>query len=826
MRRKQGPTVHSRPHWSRRALLASATASAVTATTLGAGVPGAHAAPSAAPRPAGSAQPAADDFAALRRRWLDLMLGTDYDPTAEPYAARLAELGDEARRLREELAPADDALFPGIPFEPSTGITQSYERLATMARAWAQPGTGLTGDDGLLEALVGGLRHVHEKVYNPSTTRYGNWWDWQIGSPRALTDTLTVLHDAVSAADRDAYLAAVDHFLPESVFDEYTGTSTGANRVDFCRVHAVRGILGEDPDKIALAAASLSPVFPYVTEGDGLYADGSFIQHTWIAYSGTYGYVLLDGLGRLFALLDGTSWEVTDPNRRIVHDSVEKAYAPLIHDGLMMDSVSGRAISRGLLKEDTRGIQQSDHTRGHELAAAIAVLAQSASAQERARWHGMVRGWIERGTGGDGFPALLTDPGFDVADLARLHAVAEGPEPPAAEPVGSTLFPAMARAVHRGRGWCAGLSLASERIAYYECGNGENPRGWHTGDGMLYWWGPDGTLGQYADAFWPTVDWRRLPGTTVSTKKLAEGTGGEWGEARPDTRWVGGVTDGEFAAVGHHLRGLESTLTARQSWLCLADTVVCLGAGISCTDGVPVETVFDNRNLGERGTQALTVDGERAVGEPGRKQEFRRAHWAHLEGHGGWVWPGGTRLTALREERTGSWSDINTRSVDKEFTRRYVTLWQDHGTDPSDAGYAYLLMPGADRRRLAARAADRHWLSVDANTAAQQAVTVRSLGTTAVTFWTAGAVATGAGHLAATAPAAVLLRRGGRRAKLCVSEPVRSGKEFELTWARPGVRVESADDGIEVLDGPGGALRLRITPGTAGATLTCSLRLR
>lgn len=805
----------SRSAWSRRAFLATTGASAVTATLTG--TP-ALAAPHAASRRPGAAAP--DDFAALRQRWLDLHLGTGYDPTAEPYAARLKQLGTDAAALRDAMKPADNSLFPDIPFDPSTGVTQSYDRLSTMAMAHAQPGTGLTGDQALLAVITTGLKHVHDRVYNPSTTRYGNWWDWQIGAPRLLTDTLAMLYDHLPAADRDAYLAAVDHFLPESVFDENTGTATGANRVDFCRVYAVRGIVGEAPGKIKLASEALSPVFPYVTKGDGLYTDGSFVQHLWVAYSGTYGNVLLDGLGRLFSLLDGTSWEVTDPNRKIILDSVENAYAPLLYNGLMMDSVSGRAISRGILTEDTGRILQSDHTRGHQLAAAIAVLAATASPAQRTRWEARVRGWIERDTA---LP-MLTDRQFGVADLARLHRLADAEGESTPEPVSHKLFPAMARSVHRRPGWCANLSLSSDRIAYYESGNGENPRGWHTGDGMLYWWGPEETLDQYGDNYWPTVDWQRLPGTTVSTKKLADNVGGGWGEARPDTTWVGGATDGEFAAVGQHLKGLDSTLTARQSWFCLADTVVCLGAGITSTDGVPAETVFDNRNLGERGTQTLTVDGRRQSGALGAERTFRRAHWAHLEGHGGWIWPRGTRLSTLREEREGAWSDINTRSVSDRFTRRYVTLWTDHGRDPSGADYVYLLMPGAGRRQLAARAADPRWLSVDANSAEQQAVTVRSLGVSAVNFWQPGTVRSAVGALTSTAPASVLVRTGGRKATLHLSEPVRSGSPFEVTWARRGVRVVSADDGIEARAERGG-LRLRVTPGTEGVTLRCEVRL-
>lgn len=411
--------------------------------------------------------------------------------------------------------------------------------------------------------------------------------------PRLLLDIVAALYDELTPTRRADACAAIDHFIPDSTLREYTGTSTGANRVDLCRSVALRGVLGRAPEKIALARDALSPVFPYVTRGDGLYADGSFVQHTWVAYAGTYGQVLLDGLGRLFALLAGSTWEVTDPNRQIVLDSVERAYAPLLHDGLVMDSVNGRAISRGYLKDDDRHIMRSDHFHGQGIIAAIALLALGATTAERERWHGRIKGWIERDT----VTPILTARQFGVADLARLHAVAASPVAAAPDPVGHRLFPAMDRAVHRRPDFTVNIAMASDRIAHYECGNGENPRGWHTGAGTTLWWA-EGHGDQYTNWFWPTVDWYRLPGTTVSTKRLADKEGGEWGAPKPAARWVGGTTDGEYAAIGQHLEGLGSTLRARKSWFCVADAVICLGAGISCADGVPVETVVDNRNLG------------------------------------------------------------------------------------------------------------------------------------------------------------------------------------------------------------------------------------
>ncbi|ANZ16093.1 lyase [Streptomyces noursei ATCC 11455] len=807
--------------WSRRGFLAASGAGALT-LALGTAAAPASAAP--------AATTPVDPYATLRRRWCDLALGTGYDPTAAPYATALKETGDLAGTFHRTMRPAADSLWPDSPYDPPSGVTRSYSRLATMALAWAQLGTGRTDDPDLATAVRTGLDHLDRTVYHPATTPYGNWWEWQIGTPRLLLDTLAVLDehlpDGAGDALRTRCLAAVDHFVPDRALGAYTGTSTGANRVDLCRVVALRGVLGRAPAKIALARDALSPVFPYVTQGDGLYADGSFVQHTWVAYSGTYGAVLLDGLGRLFTLLRGSAWEVTDPNRQIILDSVEHAYAPLLHDGLIMDSVNGRAISRGYLRADERRLLHSDHRHGHALIAAIALLADAAAPAERDRWHAMIKGWIAR----DRTLPILTDRQYTVADLARLAAVDAGPAPAAPEPVGHRLFPAMDRAVHRRPGWTAGLAMASDRITHYENGNGENRHGWHTGSGMLYWW-PAGRAGdQYTDAFWPTVDPYRLPGTTVSTKRLADNEGGGWGEPKPAARWVGGTTDGSYAAVGQDLRGLASTLTARKSWFALADCVVCLGAGITARDGVPAETVVDNRNLGERGTAALTVDGVRRPTALGRTTVLPRARWAHLAGHGGWVFPGspgGARLQVLREDRTGRWSEINTTSTTDPYTRRYLTLWYDHGTDPTDAGYAYLLMPGVTRSALAARAADRHWLTVLANDPDRQAIAVDPLGVTAANFWRAGT----AGPLAADGPASVLIRerrvpgRTGRTATLCAAAPTRTGDPLRITWSRPVRAVLRHDPSVEVR-GTGDTLRLRLTPGTACATHTCTVLLR
>ncbi|KPI33724.1 Hyaluronate lyase [Actinobacteria bacterium OV450] len=780
--------------WSRRAFLSAAGGGALLrgGTT-----------PTAVAAPAGKA----DD--ALRAVWRALLLGGEIPAAQEPFRSRLADLGALAGGWRSTMAPAPGSLWPDLGYAGDPELMmQSYHRLRTMAEAYVRPGTGVTGDGVLRSALLGGLDHLHADVYHAGRERYGNWYCWQIGAPQALLDLCVLLYEEVPAAGLVDFCAAVDHFVPDSAVGSYTGTSTGANRVDLCRVLALRGVVGGDPAKLALARDALAPVFPYVTAGDGLYRDGSFVQHTWVPYTGTYGAVLLGGLGMLFALLKGTPWQVTDPGTQIAFDAVERAWAPFLFNGLVMDCVSGRAVSRGLMVADPHQVQQDDHARGHAVLASVLLLAEGADTAERARWRGLVKGWMAR----DHYSRPLADTALPLASLARLAAVESDASVTALpEPVGHRLFPSMDRATHRRPRWAASLSMASKRIAHYETGNGENLRGWHTGSGMLCWWGADYGNGQYSDAFWPTVDPYRLPGTTVSRKVLADGAGGDWGASRPDVAWVGGTTDGEFASLGQHLRGLGSTLTARRSWFFLADTVVCLGAGIRCSDGTPVETVIDNRNLGASGTHALTVGGVVQPATPGWSAAFPSPGWAHLAGFGGYVMPGSGTFRALREARTGRWSEVNRGGSTKALTRRYLTLWHDHGTDPAGAGYVHQLMPGATPAQTAARAAAAGWLAVLANSETAQGVSVPSLGFTGANFWQAGS----AGPLEATAPCSVTVReRPDGTATVCVSDPAREAASLTVVWDRPVAAVLSQPP--DVVSVTAGA-RLRLSFGSLTA---------
>lgn len=745
---------------------------------------------------------AADEFDTLRLRWQDLATGGEIDPADPAYATALAALGDEARALRDtmDVSPERTMLWPDLPLSPPSGnFGISYTRLRTLSLARATRGTGLTGDAALGQQLVEALDFLYRVAYNETLPETGNWWFWEIGAPKALLDTCLFSFDTLDAARIAAYLKAVDRFVPDP--NRRTNSpnlrETGANRVDKAVIVALRGILGLSADKIAagrdalsdVAEAGRNSVFTYVESGDGFYRDGSFVQHGNLAYVGTYGNVALAGVANLLALLGGSSWQISDPNRVVILDAVSKSFAPFVRDGLMMDCVRGRAISRE---------RESDHDDGHATASSVLLLATGVDEPYASSYRSLAKGWITRDRLGDYLRKAT------VPQIARAKAVLDDPAvTPAAERPGHQQFHNQDRVVHRGAGWTFAIAMSSKRMARYEWGNGENLRGWYVGDGMTYLY--TGDHAQFSDGFWPTVDSMAMPGTTVSRKpRMPHGSGFSTVAAYAD--WVGGASyRGIAGAVGMHLINHDKALQARKSWFCLPDAVVALGAGITGTDGHPVVTVVENRNL-HAARSRFTLTGR----------------WAHLDGTGGYLFPAGGELRTLEEERTGSWREINTGNDTSgsttPVTRRYRSLWFEHGTDPADQGYAYVLLPGATMEQTWRRAADPGF-QVLANTAAVQAIKDARRQLVLANFWAAGT----AGGLTTDGPASVVTGVDGGRLHVAVSDPSRTAATVRLTIDRPARALVTADPSVTVVE-LGRRVVLDIaTGGTRGATHIATL---
>lgn len=751
-----------------------------------------------------------DDFAALRARYRDLVLGTDFDLGVPEIAAAIAGIEAAAADAMTRIAPGPDRdrVFTDLPFEVRPGIgdgTKSarivgtFGRLATMARAHQTPGSALYEDSSCLQAILAGLRTIHDLVYHVGAEEWDNWYHWEISGPRSLLETLVVLDGLVPAADLADYAAAADWFVgdPKWQFERYPNRtpleSPGSNRLYLCRNKFLIGVLQESTAAMALSSDRLGSALTYAKEDApagypygrwGLFPDGSYLFQTMIPYTGSYGVDLLTELGALLGWLAGTSLQVSDPRVARIIDAVDRGFVPVMVNGEMMDGVRGRSI--------TRGTTSDGYDWGQSLLFAILALAPAADAQTRQRWRGICAGWDQR----NGFQTYTG--GSSLPRTSLLRGLRADPTvTPVPEPTGLRVFPGMARAVHRGPGWACMVTAASTRVSRYDYQLGENYQGFHTSAGMTYLY-LDSDPGQFADNFWPTTNLYGLPGTTVDTVPLPRGAGGGGAGNTPAPNvWAGGVNlANRIGTFGQHHHGVASTLQVHQSWFFLEGRIVALGADITGGSTHPLRTTIEERNLHADGENVLTVDGSQQPITQGWQASFTDRSWAHLAGGSGYVLLDGPAvLRASRQERTRSWRDVQDTGSTAPITRRYVSLWLEHAQHGS---YGYLLLPGATVTATAAEAAAPS-VAVISNTAEVQAVRDLASGELVANFFGAAALPT----VTADGPCAVAVGRTNGRdwntATIAVSDPtqLRSSTVVRVRCGGQAI-VQSADPTVTV----------------------------
>lgn len=792
--------------------------------------------------PCAVAQPT--DIAALRAKWRDLLTGGGALSATDSLSARyLRSVDDRASRVWRSLikkpaagADARSCLFADLPITEKTNagssqITLTYDRLRALALAYKMSGSAFYGRADVLDELVAALDVMCARHYSTaqrgagvgSSGAYGNWYDWRIGVPLRYNDLLMILSGDLSPEQMDRYVAPV-------LANNKAVDLTGANKTWVAGIVAQAGALKGDSLLIAKAVAGLRDVFPYVTSGDGYYADGSFVQHASYAYTGGYGKALLATIAPLMYVLKGSPWEVTysDSVEHNFYSMLFEAYEPLIYGGRFMDMAREREISR---------IANQDHVPARQAIRAVVLLLEALPPAHKARAERMLKEWL---LDEEVLRQVCSDPmeGFLEYYLPPLviKKAQDLLQNPAVQPRGKLIlhktYASMARVVHLQGGYALGLAMTSPRIKNTEGTNNEGLRLWHIGDGVTYLYSDD--KAQYADNFWATVDLQRLSGATVT--RVPRGDKDGYGTANPNA-WVGGADLDGCGAAGMHFSGFgltaKRTLHAKKSWFMFDDEVVAVGSGITLADGAaPVETTVENRKLNPDRSNRITVNGKVMGVDPSGRDELSGVHeavrWVHLEGAQGrsadvgYYFPQKSTLHALRETRTGSWKAINAyfKYTDTAVKQNsFATLWLDHGSSPQGERYAYVMLPSRAAGEVSAYSENPD-VEILEQSDTLHAVYEKKLGVTAINFWKAGAC----GRYSVDKPASVLLRKNaGGALDVAVADPTQSADTLTLTLDVEAVAVRDA----LASDKPARPARpyiLRIcTQGAAGKTFRTTL---
>ena len=285
-------------------------------------------------------------------------------------------------------------------------------------------------------------------------------------------------------------------------------------------------------------------------------------------------------------------------------------------------------------------------------------------------------------------------------------------------------------------------------------------------------------------------------------------------------------------------------LKGKKSWFMFENEIVCLGAGIQNKGmDLPVETTIENRRLGTDGENVFVVNGEEIhlpIKEANIKElaehsadvsgtEFDGAEWTHLEGNGssagiGYYFPEeGTSIRARRARNTGNWSDIGT--TEGESTQNYLEMWFDHGKNPTNGSYSYVLLPETGKEETE-NYAKVPQVTVLANTSAAQAVYQKELGITGINFWEDKE--TTVGEVTCDSQASVMMQEEkDGRLMVAVSDPTMKNKgTITLKINRPITNMIDSDSGISCVPSESGAELTFNMAGTNGSSVYAELQLK
>ena len=392
-------------------------------------------------------------------------------------------------------------------------VRDSYKKILTLGVAYNTNNSKYYKDEKLFKIAKEILENNYENYYNLNSVEHTNWWQWEIGYPLLLNDILILFNKELKKEFIDKILDVTKYFLPDekslgnNPVAIHPGGSplrraTGGNLMDTAKILFLRGALLKDMAMCQKVVESIAETLEIIDEKnvetignrDGFYADGSFIQHGFIPYAGTYGNVLLSGIAEIIYLVNKELREKIDTDK--ICERVYASFEPLFFKGAMTDIVNGRAITRA----------GNDHQIGHEVINSILLLAHGVDEENRIKLLEIAKRELVL----DEFYSYKKKEKKAVFYNLSKEVLKNSKIKVRDYPSEVKCFNEMNRVFYRNKNFAIGLAMHSKNIGTFESFNGENTKGWYTGDGAVYIYSRGD---EYID-YWKDIDFNYIPGTT------------------------------------------------------------------------------------------------------------------------------------------------------------------------------------------------------------------------------------------------------------------------------------------------------------------------
>lgn len=211
--------------------------------------------------------------------WNGIIAGNQYYDSKNEQMAKLnQELeGKVADSLSSILSQADRTYLweKFSNYKMSANLTATYRKLEEMAKQVTNPSSRYYQDETVVRTVRDSMEWMHKHVYNSEKSIVGNWWDYEIGTPRAINNTLSLMKEYFSDEEIKKYTDVIEKFVPDPEHFRKTTDNPfkalGGNLVDMGRVKVIAGLLRKDDQEISSTIRSIEQVFKLVDQGEGFY---------------------------------------------------------------------------------------------------------------------------------------------------------------------------------------------------------------------------------------------------------------------------------------------------------------------------------------------------------------------------------------------------------------------------------------------------------------------------------------------------------------------------------------------------------------------------
>ena len=495
-------------------------------------------------------------------------------------------------------------------------------------------------------------------------------------------------------------------------------TMTGSNRTLLATSTIYRGVLENNPEMIRAGVKGVTDQIEITTK-EGIQPDFSFHQHGHFIYNGSYGSNFLRESIWLASIVRGTQFAYTAEQISILRNYFLDGTRWMLRGRLFDYNVRGRHVGRpdGLLLYAEVLIPQLEHF-------------MAADPEHRDQYR-LAKEMIENGNPQD----ISGHKHFWRSDYTVQHR----------------------------KDYFVSLKMCSQRTVGIELNmNAENKLGYWLPYGLTYIY----QQGDEYDDIFPVWDWALLPGVTNPHLEIEEfGRGVAYTQ---QTEFVGGVSDGQY---GISVMDFEQQKTsAKKAWFWLDREFIALGTAIKSSHEAPVVTGINQTLLkGE-----VLVDGKKLQIEQPLKKDL---DWLH-HNQVGYIFPGSEEINLKAARQQGNIQKIYGLGKDTVYQSEVFSAWFDHGQQPTEDSYQYIVVPGINSTEVADYAKSLP-VQILANKSEIQAVRHHELEITGLVFHQKGAFEVHKNlKVQINKPALVLINEADDR--IFISDPTTELKEITI----------------------------------------------